>query len=278
MKKQLLFTTITLLTFTGFAQSSLSFLPNHNVVLCGSADVYFVCTSPSTPDNIWWDFGDGCKGIGVKPIHRYTTAGLYTVKMITEKAGIKDSVTKADFVTLHSKPKASFTVNLATYLKPYERILTFSGKVNDNDTVRYSWRINNSIILGTSKLTYYFGANGKYPVLLTVTNNRGCSDEFIDTVEINDSLDNNTGLPSIVQEVGLNIAMLSDQNIFVTRGSALQEATIKIIDITGKVMQQVKMEKEEISMQLQTTLMPPSTYIFEISSQGFTKAKRFLKQ
>lgn len=277
MKKQLLFTTITLLSSIGFAQSSFNFSPNHDVVLCGPTDVYFVCTSPFIPDNVWWDFGDGGTGTGMKPVHRYTTTGVFTVKMITEKSSVKDSIIKVNFVTLHPKPKASFTVNLPASQKPFERLLIFSGK-NKSDTIKnYSWMVNNEVIASTNKLTYNFGANGIYSVLLTVTTNNGCSDEFMDTVEVNDEPENHTRVASVLHDKILTVSMLPDQNILVTRVLTVNQASLKIIDITGKVIQQVTIDKGESAVQLQTSALPPSTYIVELNSGGFITAKRFYK-
>lgn len=278
MKRQLLLTTTTLLSFLGFAQLSPDFSPNHDVSLCGPNDVFFVCTAPSNPDNIWWDFGDGSTATGINPVHRYTTTGVYTVKMIVQKGGVKDSVTKVDFVTLNPKPRALFSVDHQQNPKPYHRNMCFVGNADAAHIVSFVWNINNHTVSGTKMVSYNFGTNGSYPVSLVVTNDNGCTDEYWDTVVVEDEPVQHTGMSAAESAKGLSVSVLPDQSLLVSRDVAGEEVQLNVIDMTGRIIQQSKLSASELRMQVSTDGMRPGAYIIEMRSSRKTIAKRFDKR
>ncbi|MES2780900.1 MAG: PKD domain-containing protein [Bacteroidota bacterium] len=279
MKRHLLIITTTLFSFLGFAQMNPDFSPNHEVTLCGPTDVFFVCTSPADPDNIWWDFGDGTTGMGLNPIHRYTTTGIYAVKMIVQKDNVKDSITKADFITLNPKPVSSFTTDITEVPKAYQRKFKFTGTSNADSIIQYDWMINGTSVPAKASLLYTFPSNGTYPVSLTVTNNKGCSDEFVDSILIQDEPDWPTATKEVLVSERLAVSInVTQPLVTITRGmQSTEEATINILDITGRVVYQTKMNKGEATLQVSTDALRPGAYIVELKSQSFTAAKRFDK-
>lgn len=278
MKRLLLITTTALISILGFAKAGPDFSPNQDLTVCGPTDVFFVCMAPENPDNIWWDFGDGSQGTGINPIHRYTSTGVFTVKMVVQKAGVKDSITKVDFITLKPKPVASFIADLTEVPIPYQRKFKFTGMSNADSMIQYTWTVNGVNVAATTSFLYKFQANGVYAASLKVTNNKGCSDEFFDSVTVNDD-----GRPSGIAELSasekLTVAVNVNQPVVnITRKvSVNEEAVIDILDITGRVVYHTKMNKGESSVQLRTDELRPGAYIVELSSQSFTAAKRFDK-
>lgn len=278
MKRQLLLITTTLLSFLGFSQVSPDFSPNHDVSLCGPNDVFFVCTAPSNPDNIWWDFGDGSTGTGINPVHRYTTTGMYTVKMIVQKGGVKDSITKVDFVTVNPKPRALFSVDHPQNPKPYHRNMCFVGNADAAHVVSFVWNINNHIVSGTKMVSYNFGTNGSYPVSLVVANDRGCTDEYWDTVVVEDEPVHHTAVNTFESIKGLTVSVLPDQSLLVSRDMAGEEVHLNIIDMTGRIIQRSNLNAAELSIRVSTESMPQGAYIIELRSHQKILAKRFDKR
>lgn len=278
MKRLLLITITALFSFLGFAKIGPDFSPNQEVTLCGPNDVFFVCTAPENPDNIWWDFGDGTLGTGLNPTHRYTTTGVYTVKMITQKSGVKDSIIKTNFVTVNPKPASSFVVDLSGVPVPFQRKFKFTGFSNADSISIYKWMVNGVTVNGSSYLNYTFPANGDYAIGLKVTNNKGCSDEFEDSITINDT-PLPAGLETLSSSEKLTVMVnIAQPTISIARsGFVNEEADVHIIDIMGRVVLHAKMNKGESTMELATGELRPGAYIVELSSQSFVAAKRFDK-
>ncbi|MES2559542.1 MAG: PKD domain-containing protein [Bacteroidota bacterium] len=278
MKRQILFTITACISLLGFGKVTPEFSPNQDVALCGPTDVFFVCTAPLDPDNIWWDFGDGNLGTGLNPTHRYTTTGVYSVKMIVEKGGIKDSVTKIDFITLKPKPVSAFKSDIMEVPVAFQRKFKFNGEANADSVTQYNWMVNGTAVAGNGTMTHTFPANGVYLVSLTITNSEGCSDEHADSVTIDDD-DQPTGVPTTSASDKFSVSVVLNQPLIViNRNAALQEeATINVLDITGRVVVRTKMHKGESSIRMKTDELWPGAYIVELSSQTFKAAKRFDK-
>ncbi|WP_095644518.1 PKD domain-containing protein, partial [Methanosarcina spelaei] len=74
-------------------------------------NVKFTDTSTGTPTKWKWDFGDGTTSTKQNPMHKYSKAGVYTVKLtVTNAAGI-NTATKADYIKVVTKPVAAFSVS-----------------------------------------------------------------------------------------------------------------------------------------------------------------------
>jgi PKD repeat protein len=194
--KTILFTMMALIvSVTVSAQLDPDFSPNHNIETCGPTDVYFVCTAPQGADNIWWDFGDGTTATGLTPVHNYSTTGTYDVKMIVEKGGVKDSITKPGFVVIKPAPQAAFILDTSVVTPPpFIRKFLFTGFSNADSISEYFWTVNDAIAQGGEIMNYTFPENGDYKIGLVITNNKGCSDEFIDTITVVDSPEQPSGI------------------------------------------------------------------------------------
>lgn len=82
------------------------------VVASFTSDVNFICTLPGTVHftnqssngtSYIWDFGDGNSSSLASPSHTYTSAGNYTVKLITNGTGLcgtTDTMTKVNYISV----------------------------------------------------------------------------------------------------------------------------------------------------------------------------------
>lgn len=72
--------------------------------------VSFTNTSTGSALTYQWDFGDGTTSVLINPVHTYTTAGTYTVKLIViNPTGCTDTIIKVNAITVGSV-KADFSI------------------------------------------------------------------------------------------------------------------------------------------------------------------------
>jgi hypothetical protein len=276
--KTLLLTFMMTAAYVVSAQQSPDFSPNHDVEICGPNNVYFVCTAPASPDNIWWDFGDNTTGTGLNPVHYYATTGTYDVKMIIQVNGVKDSITKTAFVTVKPQPESAFRVD-SSQMKPhpFTRKMVFSGFSNAQSIDTYMWKVNGEdIVCNAPVLNHQFSGNGSYTVSLTVVNNAGCQDEFSRTVDVFDEPDPHVGIDEHMKKNGFYVSALTDhEELLVGRSVVNENAKIRIIDISGRTVLVKEMNAGEDKTTVQLNGMPGGTYIIEYSSVSSVAAKRF---
>ncbi|NCU04302.1 MAG: PKD domain-containing protein, partial [Chitinophagaceae bacterium] len=126
-----------------------------------------------------WDFGDGGNSTNTNPVHTYTTAGLFNVRLIAESdQGCIDTITKNNQMSI-----GNFNSNFS-----------FRDSVCIGDTVRFT---NHSLPVPNSSTWYFsdgtnliatnpikiFNTPGTYTVKL-VNNYGNCVDSSIKTIDI----------------------------------------------------------------------------------------------
>lgn len=84
-----------------------------------NSPVDFFSYSTGSPDSYFWDFGDGTTSNEVNPIHSYTKAGRYNVKLIAYKSNIADTLVKVEYV-LVSNLRASFRADTLNGEAPFK--------------------------------------------------------------------------------------------------------------------------------------------------------------
>ena len=148
----------------------------------------FTNTSSSTFGSLsyQWFFGDGATVTAQNPIHNYTVAGVYTVKLIvTAGGGCKDSISQV--VTVNPKPTVSFSVNSSPQcLKANSFILTNTSAIASG-TISYSWTFGDGTNSTSQNPIHTFAATGTYTIKLVATSDKGCKDSTIQTVVVNPS-------------------------------------------------------------------------------------------
>ena len=146
---------------------------------CVQDSVQFTADNGSgiLPGTYTWDFGDGGFSTTKNPLHIYTTQGNYTVKLVTEKNGCKDSA-YATINTLHPM-NADFTIADTACTNVEITAVDNSTATGPYITV---WDWKDGVPGPTNTHTY---ANpGNYDVTLTITDVLGCTDVATHTVHV----------------------------------------------------------------------------------------------
>lgn len=117
-----------------------------------------------------WDFGDGTKGTGISPTHRYADAGTYQVTLtVTDSAGSEGVVTKD--VLVHVPPTADFTHTETGLDASFNS--SASSATGGAEITGYSWDFGDGSTSSQATPTHTFDADGTYAVKLTVTDSFG---------------------------------------------------------------------------------------------------------
>ena len=129
--------------------------------------VQFTDTSTGTPKKWKWDFGDGATSTKQNPTHKYSKAGVYTVKLTVTNTAGSNSVTKADYIKVLAKPVAAFSASPTSGKTPM--------KVQFTDTstgipTGWKWSFGDGTTSTKQNPTHKYSKAGKYTVTLKVTN------------------------------------------------------------------------------------------------------------
>ncbi len=149
--------------------------------LCRGATVTFNTTGV-TPANIVsynWDFGDGTSAAAPNTAHIYTQNGTYDVRLIvTNVLGCRDTVIKPLYIRVYG-PSANFSIT-APGACLNSAVAFTDGSVTDgvHPIVQWIWEYGDGITdtLTAPPFQHTYTTPGLYPVLLNVTDSKGCSD------------------------------------------------------------------------------------------------------
>lgn len=151
--------------------------------ICPGGNVTFTNTSTNATTYLW-GFDDGSTSTATNPIHGFPSTGDYTITLIANNGGCKDTLVRSSYVTVEL-PEAKFG---ASYTCANRLAYTFTDSSIGANT--YSWNFgdgNTSTTSGT--VTHTYAAPGTYPVSLTVTNtSNGCNHVYTDTIVISSLL------------------------------------------------------------------------------------------
>lgn len=132
-----------------------------------------------------WDMGDGTTATTQDVTHSYTMAGTYIVRLIvTTDKGCIDS---AKFtVNVNASPLAGFSVNADKQcFKNHQFVFTNSSTISSG-TMQYLWDFGDSNSSTGRDVTHSYTLPGTYTVRLTVTSDKGCPDDSVFTVTVNE--------------------------------------------------------------------------------------------
>jgi PKD repeat protein len=137
--------------------------------------VQFTDLSKGSPAKWYWDFGDRGTSTYQNPMHTYSKAGIYTVKLIVSNDLGSNKVIKPNYIIVtnaQKKPAAGFRSNVTTGNAPLN--VAFSNASTGSPT-SWKWTFGDG---GTSKEMnpiHTYTRAGKYTVSLTVSNAAGSS-------------------------------------------------------------------------------------------------------
>jgi PKD repeat protein len=134
-------------------------------------NVSFHSSFNETPETMTWDFGDGQTSINPDPVHKYSNAGTYDVKLVAELCAHKDSLIKEDYIQV-SDIKAEFAADKRCGIPPLT--VTFSdGSTSSHSITSWHWDFGDG---GTSILqnpTHQFTGTNAFDVTLIVSDGIG---------------------------------------------------------------------------------------------------------
>jgi PKD repeat protein len=133
-----------------------------------------------------WSFGDGGTATTLNATKTYSSAGTYSVKLVsTSNNGCKDSTTRQ--VTVHPMPVAGFTVSPAIQcLTGNSFSFTNSSTVNGGTTTS-NWNFGNGSTSTNQNPINSYTNVGTYTVKLISTSNNGCKDSTTRDVRVDPS-------------------------------------------------------------------------------------------
>ena len=131
----------------------------------------FTNTSVPAPVSSNWTFGDGTVSSKANPVKKYTAAGTYQVKLITDFGSCSDSVFKT--ITVSNVPIAAFiSSDSISCNNPF----TVNFTSQSNGAISYLWNFGDSTTSIEQNPLHTYTGVGKFTVQLIVANANGCTD------------------------------------------------------------------------------------------------------
>ncbi|MBC8047738.1 MAG: PKD domain-containing protein [Fimbriimonadaceae bacterium] len=148
----------------------------------------FIDTAVANTSCGWeWDFGDGTTDtVSENPIHTYAEPGTYNVS-ITYSCITTNECSGTGLNVNIQIPFAQFIPD-PPFVCDTPAVINFMNTSTDyiNDNLSYEWDFGDGDPIVTStNPTHTFTGYGTYYVTLTVTDDRGCVDDFTDTIGVN---------------------------------------------------------------------------------------------
>ncbi|MCK5856233.1 MAG: PKD domain-containing protein [Bacteroidales bacterium] len=145
-------------------------------------NVQFTDATAGIPSSWMWYFGDGATSTQQSPAHTYTTAGSYTVKLVTSTSTAQDSIEKIDYITVTSGLNADFSATPTHGNAPLVVQFTDASSGSPSD---WLWDFGDGNSSVQQSPSHSYNADGLYTVKLTVTEN-GVSEsmERIDYINV----------------------------------------------------------------------------------------------
>ncbi|WP_082089518.1 PKD domain-containing protein [Methanosarcina horonobensis] len=168
-----------------------------NDVTSGNAPLTVTFTDKSTeaPTEWNWDFGDGNDSTDRNPIHTYTSAGTYTVKLtVSNENGTasKDGTITVLQTSEPVVPAADFSSNVTSGNAPLDVSFT---DISTGSPAAWNWDFGDGTSSADQNPVHTYSSEGTYTVMLTVSNANGTSSK---TLEINvTGVEMDMGLPVV---------------------------------------------------------------------------------
>ena len=123
--------------------------------------VTFSDLTTGSPTSWLWNFGDGGTSTARNPVHQYTTAGAYDVKLTATNSSGANSMIKSSWVSSTSVPVAYSYPGPAMYYPRIDIPFTWDIRARVANGTNIYWDVWNWQNLSTQNLTYMYivGAN-----------------------------------------------------------------------------------------------------------------------
>jgi PKD repeat protein len=173
----------TLMVTPNTQKPAIAFTSN-NTSPCDSI-ITFTESSLNAPTSWFWNFGDGTTSTLQNPVHKYTTAGIYPVKLKACNANGCDSLTKANYITF-TKPCMQYCTPSSNSNNFWISNVTFNN-INNNSVAATGGYANytalsTNVIKGAT-YTISVNANGPMPRTTSVWIDYNRDGDFTDAGE-----------------------------------------------------------------------------------------------
>lgn len=153
-----------------------------DIETCSNVDVVFDGSgsrdSDGVVDRFSWDFGDGARGNGVGPSHRYVRAGTYQVVLTVEGDQVADcDNTDVDELTVTVRAAPSATIEAPAVASPGE-VISLRARTEDEGDVIWEWDFGDGARARGAMVEHAYAAPGEYEVTLVArsSDSAGCGD------------------------------------------------------------------------------------------------------
>ncbi|MDP3565498.1 MAG: PKD domain-containing protein, partial [Methanoregula sp.] len=137
--------------------------------------VVFNDTTANFPTSWLWNFGDGdiTNNTQQHPVHRYSSAGSYTVTLTSTNTAGSNSSAKPNYITVNSlTPVSNFTATPLSGIRPLTVVFT---DLSANTPTSWLWTFGDGNTTNNSvqNPVHAYASSGTYTVIMTATNAAG---------------------------------------------------------------------------------------------------------
>lgn len=168
-----------------YSQPAVSFSKNTNSRCLKLADFSFSNATTNTDGSLTylWRFGDGSTSTNTSPTKKYSTDGVFSVKLIaTSFYGCKDS--NSQTVTVFPQAVLKFTVNDSDQCVKGNVFNFTNNSATTSGTLSYLWAFGDNQTASTANASHTYLSFGQYVVKLTTNSNNGCKDTLQKNVRV----------------------------------------------------------------------------------------------
>ncbi len=171
---------LVLISFSGKSQLNAAFIANPTSG-CTPRLVNFTDQSTGNPTQWRWDLGNGTISFLQNPSVTYFIPGQYTVKLVVQNAGGKDSIIKTQYITIFALPVVDFTASPRAGCFPVPIQFTDLSTTSNGTINQWQWDFGDGTFGNTQNPVHTYTSAGNYNVSLVVTNSNGCSKSLTKT-------------------------------------------------------------------------------------------------
>ena len=212
---------------------NVNFIVN-NVKNCDTASVRLINIS-SNADSYLWILSNGMTSTAASPTFTLPPSNTpYTVQLIAyNQQGCKDSLTKANYISVNPPPIADFYINPSPTISIPDYTFSFTNLTLNSILYQYSWSLGDGTFANTRDVPdHLYADTGSYPIqLIVLDTSTNCTDTVIKIARIQ-------GYPGYlyVPNAFYPNSIRTEFKSFKPLGKGLAEYELQIFDSWGKLL------------------------------------------
>ena len=212
---------------------TVNFIVN-NLKNCDTASVRLINVS-SNADSYLWVLSNGMTSTTASPTFTLPPSNTpYTVQLIAyNQQGCKDSLTKANYISVNPPPIADFYINPSPTISIPDYTFSFTNLTLNSILYQYSWSLGDGTFTNTRDVPdHLYADTGSYPIqLIVLDTSTNCTDTVIKIARIQ-------GYPGYlyVPNAFYPNSIRTEFKSFKPLGKGLAEYELQIFDSWGKLL------------------------------------------